>query len=86
MSKIDKTILGNLVEEKNTKIVIVKAKVSNETKLKIKTICNKYDVKEDEYLGKILESSEIDKVFNSIQKETVKTNQDSEIKHEENHE
>ena len=63
------TILSGLVEKKNEKTMQVKAKIPEELKNKISFICESTDVKEDEYLGKLLESSEINKVYLSLKKE-----------------
>lgn len=76
-----KTVLEDLVEENNVKYVPIKVKIPEDLKEMISTICKKYNVKEDEYLGKILENSEIKTVFNKLKKD-----KQHEIKMEEKHE
>lgn len=61
--------LKRIVEEKSKKYVIVRARVSDELLQKIKSICESYpDVKQEEYLGQLLEESEIEKVHKEMNK------------------
>jgi len=66
------TIINAIKEEKNQKFVRVQAKVSEDMKNKIEHICEENGVNIAEYLGKILEHSEINKVFVELEKKAKK--------------
>jgi len=56
-------------KKKSVKVVSISAKVPSDIKEKAQYICEYYNTKLPEYIGKILENSEINKVYNSILKE-----------------
>jgi len=59
-------------------MVSISAKVPSNIKEKAQYICEYYNAKLPEYIGKILENSEINKVYNSILKEQkVKAKEDN---------
>mgnify|MGYP001234578673 CR=1 FL=1 len=62
------SIIDELLEKKKTKYKPVKAKVTEELCRKIVEICKATGIKQEEYLGKILEESEIDKVYKQLEK------------------
>lgn len=61
-------IIDDLLEKKELKFKSVKAKVPEELSKKILEICKSTGIKQEEYLGKILEESEIEKVHKQLQK------------------
>jgi Mg/Co/Ni transporter MgtE len=66
------TILEELVEKKTKKSLLIKARIPEDLAEKITFICETTSIKEEDYLGKLLESTEIAKVFNSMKKESQK--------------
>jgi hypothetical protein len=76
-----KSVLENLVKENNVKYVSLKVKIPENLKEMITSICKEYGVKEDEYLGKLLENSEIQNIFNKLNKDK-QVNKKIEEKHE----
>lgn len=63
-----KTIIEELIGEKSVKYTTVKAKIPDDVQEKITFICNHFDIKEEEYLGKLIVSSEINKVYDGLKK------------------
>lgn len=63
-------IIDELVKDRKKVYKSVKAKVDEDFENKIKFICSKTGVKEEDYLGKLLEASEIDKVYKELAKES----------------
>lgn len=60
-------ILDDVIKEKKKVFKFVRAKIDEDCESKIKFICDKAGVKEEDYLGKLLEFSEIDKVYKELQ-------------------
>lgn len=60
-------ILDEVIREKKKVFKFVKAKIDEELESKIKFICEKAGVKEEDYLGKLLEFSEVEKVYKELQ-------------------
>lgn len=61
------SVFKKIKEEKSKKYSILRVRVSQETADKIKFICDTNpDVKSEEYLGQLIEESEIDKVFKEL--------------------
>jgi hypothetical protein len=70
------TLIEKLIGEKNTVFKTVRAKITEELDNKIKFISDNTGVKEEEYLGMILEQSEIDKVYKNLVKKNKSANED----------
>lgn len=73
------SIIDGLIEKDRKIYKTVKAKISEDTEQKIKFICEKTGVKEDEYLGLILEASEIEKVYKEHKKKDQVTTKSNEV-------
>ena len=79
------SIIDKLIENNNTVFKTVRAKITKDLEVKIKFICEKTGVKEDEYLGMILEDSEIAKVHKELlkkEKSTVEIDEQKDINQE----
>ena len=66
------TVLDKIKEKKSVKFTKISIKIPTEFKEKIEYICKNNDVDVSEYLGALLETSEINKVYNAMQKEQKK--------------
>ena len=61
------SVFKKIKEEKSKKYALLKVRVSQDLAEKIKYICDTNpDVKSEEYLGQLLEESEIDKVHKEL--------------------
>lgn len=60
------TILDELIEKNNIKYVQIKVRIPEELAKKIKEICETVGAKDEEYIAKLLEASEIAKVHKSL--------------------
>ena len=76
-------IIDELVKDRKKVYKSVKAKVDEDFENKIKFICSKTGVKEEDYLAKLLEASEIDKIYKELSKVS-KNNTDNSTKVDEN--
>lgn len=56
-------------KEKELQDVIVKAKIPEDFEQKIKELCKDNGVNQDEYLGLLLQSSEINRVYDKLKKD-----------------
>ncbi len=61
-------VIDTLIEKDKTVYKGVKVKITEDLEKKIKFICEVTGVKEEEYLGLILDSSEINKVYKDLKK------------------
>lgn len=61
-------VIDELIEKDKTVYKGVKVKITEDLEKKIKFICEVTGVKEEEYLGLILDSSEINKVYKDLKK------------------
>ena len=66
------TVLDKIKQQKNKKFARVSIKIPMELKEKIDFICEINKIESSEYLGAILESSEINKVYTRMKKEEKK--------------
>lgn len=61
------SVFKRMKDEKSKKYKVLRVRVSEETANKIEHICKiNPDVKQEEYLGQLIEESEIDKVYKEI--------------------
>ncbi|WP_457748569.1 hypothetical protein [Sulfurimonas sp.] len=63
------TIIDKIKEKKSVKYARISIKIPAELKEKIEFICDTNDIDVSEYLGAILENSEINKVYKSMKRE-----------------
>jgi DNA topoisomerase VI subunit B len=68
-----KSIIEALVieQQEQEKEVHVKAKVVESMEDKINFICKKYGIKVEDYLGKLLEKSEVNKVYKELKEKDI---------------
>jgi len=75
-------VIDELIKEKKIKKTKVQVVLRDEIKKKAEELCKSFDISLDEYLGRLLENSEINKVHSKFLSEKKKQEEQKESSHE----